>query len=63
MRFSIGQAINYHPPQGLRAPLGPYVVRAVLPERDGEVQYHIKHPHEPHERMVRESELIEPTTP
>ena len=61
IRFSVGQAVDYHPPLRLHAPVGPYVVRAVLPERDGEVQYHIKHPREPHERMVRESELIEPT--
>jgi len=60
MRFSVGQAVNYHPPHRLRAPLGPYVVRAVRPERDGEVQYNIKHPRETHERMARESELIEP---
>jgi hypothetical protein len=60
MRFSVGQAVNYHPPRMLRAPQGPYVVRAVRPERDGQVQYNIKHPQEAHERMARESELIEP---
>jgi hypothetical protein len=60
MRFSIGQAVDYHPPIRLIAPVGPYVVHAVLPERDGEVQYHIKHPREPHGRVVLESDLIEP---
>jgi hypothetical protein len=34
------------------------VISAVLPERDGEFQYHI--PSEAHERAVRESELVEP---
>jgi hypothetical protein len=28
-----------------------------LPEKDGEFQYRIKHPTEPHERLARESEL------
>jgi hypothetical protein len=28
-----------------------------LPERDGEFEYRIRSPDEPHERIVRESEL------
>jgi hypothetical protein len=56
-KFKIGQAVEYYPSRGLIAPLGPYVISAVLPERDGEFEYHIKHPNEAHARVARESEL------
>jgi hypothetical protein len=59
-KFKLGQAVEYYPSRGLFAPHGQYVISAVLPERDGEFQYHIKHPSEAHERAVRESELVEP---
>jgi hypothetical protein len=36
---------------------GAYRVTKQLPERDGELQYHIKHSGEPHMRVARESEL------
>ena len=36
---------------------GSYVVTKQLPERDGEFEYRIKNASEPHERLVRESEL------
>jgi hypothetical protein len=40
------------------APEGPYdVVRQLPHSTDGEHQYRIKHPHEQHERVVKESEL------
>jgi hypothetical protein len=56
-KFVLGQAVKYHPPRGLHAPPGIYVVTAKLPERDGEFEYHIKHISESHERIARESEL------
>jgi hypothetical protein len=37
---------------------GGYVVTTQLPERDGAFEYRIKSISEPHERVVRESELV-----
>jgi hypothetical protein len=37
---------------------GGYVVTKQLPERDGAFEYRIKSISEPHERVVRESELV-----
>ena len=42
---------------GVRRGRGPFVVTAKLPERDGQFEYHIKHPSEPHERAAKENEL------
>ncbi len=56
-KFFLGQAVEYTPGRGHYAPPGLYIVTAKLPERDGEFEYHIKHTGEPHERVVRESEL------
>jgi hypothetical protein len=56
-KFIVGQTVRYTPPRGLYAPRGPYIVTAQLPERDGELEYHIKHINEVHERIVSESEL------
>jgi len=36
---------------------GTYEVVAQLPERDGQFEYRIKSPGEPHERVVKESDL------
>jgi hypothetical protein len=36
---------------------GAYEVTKQLPERDGQFEYRIKSSREPHERVVRESEL------
>jgi hypothetical protein len=58
-RFILGQAVEYSAPPRLYAPPGIYVVTAKLPERDGELQYHIKHTSEPYECIVGESELHE----
>jgi hypothetical protein len=38
-------------------PGGAYVITKSLPERDGEFEYRIKSVNEPHERVVRESQL------
>jgi hypothetical protein len=56
-KFKIGQAVEYHPSRWLFAPITGYVVLAVLPKRDGEFEYHIKHSDEKHERAAWESEL------
>ena len=56
-KFRIGQLVNYRPPRGLYAPLGPYVIAAQLPEREGEFEYRIRHPNEVHDRIVTENDL------
>ena len=53
-KFYFGQSVEYLGKYALR---GPYVVTAKLPERDGELGYHIRHPTEPHERTATESDL------
>ena len=58
-KFILGQAVGYTPPGRHYAPPGIYVVTALLPERDREFEYHIKHIKELHERIARESELRE----
>jgi hypothetical protein len=42
-------------------PSGAYVIIRQLPERNGECEYQIKNAREPHDRVVRESQLS--TTP
>src|SRR5262245_4181745 len=56
-KFKVGQLVDYHPPRGIYAPWGPYLIAAQLPKRDGEFEYRIKHPNEAHERIVTESQL------
>jgi hypothetical protein len=56
-KFQIGQVVEYHPPRGIDAPRGPYLVAALLPERDGEFYYHLRHPGEVHVRIAGESAL------
>ena len=58
-KFVLGQAIEYTPPRWSYAPPGIYVVTAILPKRDGEFEYFIKHTSELHELIARESELHE----
>jgi len=53
--FHIGQTVFLE--QSIAAPGGAYVVTKRLPERYGEFEYRIKSASEPHERVVRESEL------
>jgi hypothetical protein len=54
-KFKIGQKIYLE--RSLSVPGGAYVVTKRLPERDGEFEYRIKSVNEPHERVVRESQL------
>ena len=56
-KFQIGQLVDYHPSRGLYAPRGPYLIAAQLPQREGEFEYHIRHPKEMHERIASESQL------
>jgi hypothetical protein len=51
-KFSVGDRVRfYHHERAVS------VVTMQLPERDGEFEYRIRSPDEPHERIARESEL------
>jgi hypothetical protein len=54
-KFKIGQTVFLSPSLGI--PGGAYVVTRKLPEREGEFEYRVKRANEPHERVVRESQL------
>ena len=56
-KFRIGQLVQLLPPISRNASGGVYVVTKPLPKRAGEYEYRIKSINEPHERVVRESEL------
>jgi hypothetical protein len=58
-RFAIGDNVQFHPAAGrtIDATWGPYVVTKRSPGPGGKFLYRIKHPAEPHERIVWESEL------
>jgi hypothetical protein len=55
-KFQIGQTV-FLIPSPSNVPGGAYIVTKKLPERNGEFEYRVKSAHEPHERVVRESEL------
>ena len=56
-RFRIGQTVFVTPSLGLRIPGGGYTITRKLPEREGEFEYRVKSVNEPHERVVRESQV------
>lgn len=57
-RYETGQKVRFSRGFPYRAAAaGDYEVLRRLPRRDGENQYRIKSAREPHERVVRESEL------
>jgi len=57
-RYDIGQKVQFSRGFPSReAAAGDYEVLCRLPRRDGEYQYRIKSAREPHERVVKESEL------
>ena len=58
-KFTIGQTVHFRPTGHDHSAAGLYLVTKRLPEKNGEFQYRIKHSHEPHERIARESELRE----
>ncbi len=58
-KFKIGQTVFVARAAALNMPGGAYIVRRVLPDRDGEAEYRIKSANESHERVVRESQLRE----
>ena len=57
-KFRIGQKVQLvMTPSERYAPAGDYEVIRQLPEIQGEFYYRIKGSHEPHERVVKESQL------
>jgi hypothetical protein len=56
-KFQIGQAVELTPAISRNVPGGIYVVTKQLPEGPGELEYRVKSVKEPHERVVRQSEL------
>jgi hypothetical protein len=56
-KFRIGQLVQLVPPISRNVPRGSFEVTKKLPESRGEFEYRIKSMSEPHERVVRESEL------
>ena len=56
-KFHIGETVQLLPTMSRFAYGGVYEVTKRLPERAGEYEYRIKSINEPHERLVRESEL------
>ena len=56
-KFNVGQTVFLTPSLGLNIPGGGYTVTKKLPERDGEFEYRVRNINEPHQRVVRESQL------
>jgi hypothetical protein len=56
-KFQIGQTVFPTPARSQNVPGGAYIVTKKLPENNGEFEYRVKSVNEPHERVVRESEL------
>jgi len=56
-KFKTGQIVELSPAFAGNIPGGVYKITKQLPERNGEFEYCIKSIDEPHERVVRQSEL------
>jgi uncharacterized protein YjbK len=56
-KFKIGEIVQFSPSIRRRASGGVYEITKQLPDSAGEYEYRIKSINEPHERVVRESEL------
>ena len=59
-KFRTGQLVQFSPAISRNASGGVYAVTKQLPESAGEYEYRITSTNEPHERVVRESELRKP---
>jgi hypothetical protein len=56
-KFKIGETVFLTPSLARNIPGGAYIVTKKMPEHHGQFEYRIKSLDEPHERVVRESEL------
>jgi hypothetical protein len=54
-KFKVGDTVFLE--GSLNVPSGAYVIIRQLPERNGEFEYQIKSAREPHNRVVRETQL------
>jgi len=57
-KFKVGQTVNLSPAIARNMPGGMYQITTQLPKRNGEYEYRIKSINEPHERVMREIELL-----
>jgi len=55
-KFKIGESVDYIF-AGRDGAVGVYEVTQLMPVKDDQLQYRIKSANEPHERVVKESEL------
>jgi hypothetical protein len=53
-RFKIGQAVSY---LGRERTSGTYKIMQLMPAESGDFQYRIRNLNEPHDRVVKESDL------
>lgn len=56
-KFKIGETVFVEAARSSNLPGGAYIVTLKMPERDDEFEYRVRSSHEPHERVVRESQL------
>ncbi len=57
-KFRVGQSVNYTSgPRGLFGARGVYKITQLLPPQGDERQYRIKSANEPHERVVKETQI------
>lgn len=57
-KFKAGQTVILSPAIARNMSGGMYQITKELPKRDGEYEYRIKSINEPHERVMREIELL-----
>ena len=58
-KFKIGQSVHYTSgPYGRGGASGIYKITQLLPPEGDDRQYRIKSANEPHERVVKESQLV-----
>lgn len=58
-RFKVGQSVNYYMsgPRSRAGSSSVYKITQLLPPEGDDRQYRIKSPHEPHERVAKETDL------
>ena len=56
-KFRVGQIVFLEAARHLNLPGGAHIITRKMPEHDGEFEYRVKNINEPHERVVRESQM------
>ncbi|TCH96453.1 hypothetical protein EJV46_20985 [Roseococcus sp. SYP-B2431] len=62
-KFSVGQNVALVPSGFFNVKRGPYKVLRILANDGIDWEYHVKHVGDGHERMVRQSEILEGAAP